>query len=378
MSLQRNERYPGRFDNPTVGHPQGAFKNRSAPNTEDGSYVERDWANDWDGFFSSLLDDAGLTPNGVVDSVGASQYFDALKEAITTYGSPQATEVLKGIAKIATNALAVAGADDETIITPLKLAQVIAANVPVAAPVKGVHSNLKMSASGTNALVALTCDEIVLKGDDGSYVTSRNVSITGATATVGAGGLDTGVLAANTWYSVWVIAGPAPYAFLMSLSATAPTMPAGWTHKARVGWIRTDGSANKFPLSFIQYNSKVQYVVAAGSNVPGMPNMASGIAGSPNTPTWAPVTVSPFVPPTAASISAVLGAQNSATANLAPNNSYGSWGALVNPPMLSASCQATMFSAVLRAEITLESSNLYWNSDTATSRLYCAGWEDNL
>lgn len=79
MAIDRNTRYPGRFDAPTAARPQGAFKNRTAPGAKDGSYLERDWANDWDGFFGSLLRSAGLTPNGTPDTALASQYFDALK-----------------------------------------------------------------------------------------------------------------------------------------------------------------------------------------------------------------------------------------------------------------------------------------------------------
>lgn len=82
MALKRNERYPGRFANPTSAHPQGGFKNRSSPSAQDGSYLEADWANDWDGFFSRLLTVASLTPNGAVDSASSSQYFDALVAAI--------------------------------------------------------------------------------------------------------------------------------------------------------------------------------------------------------------------------------------------------------------------------------------------------------
>lgn len=78
MALKRNERYPGRFTNPTIGHPQGAFQNRSSPTAQDGSYFESDWANDWSGFFESLLSSAGVTPNGDVDAVGSSQYYNAL------------------------------------------------------------------------------------------------------------------------------------------------------------------------------------------------------------------------------------------------------------------------------------------------------------
>lgn len=78
MALKRNETYPGRFENPTTSHPQGAFRNRSAPNAQDGSYLEQQWANDWDGFFGRLLTVAGITPNGDVDTALASQYYDAL------------------------------------------------------------------------------------------------------------------------------------------------------------------------------------------------------------------------------------------------------------------------------------------------------------
>lgn len=79
MALKLNERYPGRFDNPTEGYPQGSFKNRTTPTSKDGSYLEKDWANDCLGFLSSLLSAAGVSPNGSVDEVGASQYFDALQ-----------------------------------------------------------------------------------------------------------------------------------------------------------------------------------------------------------------------------------------------------------------------------------------------------------
>lgn len=79
MALKRNERYPGRFSNPTTDHPQGAFKNRTAPSAQDGSYLEADWVNDWSGFFGRLLTVAGITPNGNADTALASQYYDALK-----------------------------------------------------------------------------------------------------------------------------------------------------------------------------------------------------------------------------------------------------------------------------------------------------------
>lgn len=81
MALDRSNRYPGRFENPTTASPQGAFKNRTSPTSQDGSYFEADWANDWDGFFARILNVAGVTPNGVIDTGSASQLYDALMTA---------------------------------------------------------------------------------------------------------------------------------------------------------------------------------------------------------------------------------------------------------------------------------------------------------
>lgn len=83
MAIIRSNVYPGRFDAPTADQPQGAFKNRTAADAKDGSYLEQQWLNDWSALFSALLEAANLAPNGQVDKVGASQYFDALKAVIT-------------------------------------------------------------------------------------------------------------------------------------------------------------------------------------------------------------------------------------------------------------------------------------------------------
>ena len=82
MALQRDAKYSGRFDAATTEQPQGAFKNRTSTTSKDGSYLEKDWLNDWSGFFSSLLDAAGVSADGNVDEVGASQYYNAMKSVI--------------------------------------------------------------------------------------------------------------------------------------------------------------------------------------------------------------------------------------------------------------------------------------------------------
>lgn len=78
MALKRDVTYSGRFNAASPEHPQGEFKNRTSPTSEDGSYLEQQWLNDWDGFMSSLLSENDIVPNGLVDEVGASQYFEGI------------------------------------------------------------------------------------------------------------------------------------------------------------------------------------------------------------------------------------------------------------------------------------------------------------
>ncbi|QXV72926.1 hypothetical protein [Edwardsiella phage PVN06] len=78
MALILPNRYPGRAGQVSVDYPQGTFKNRSAPNVEDGTYMEQDWLNDMYGFFGAILKAANVSPNGTVDTATSSQFYDAL------------------------------------------------------------------------------------------------------------------------------------------------------------------------------------------------------------------------------------------------------------------------------------------------------------
>jgi len=66
-----------------------------------------------------------------------------------------------------------------------------------------------------------------------------------------AGGLDTGAVAADTVYAVWLIskAAGASVDVLISLSFTAPTMPTDYTLKRLVGFVWTDASSNIRPFT---------------------------------------------------------------------------------------------------------------------------------
>ncbi|MEN6629809.1 MAG: hypothetical protein ABFC42_09200 [Sulfuricella sp.] len=241
------------------------------------------------------------------------------------------------------------------------------------ASVQGVFKNLQASATGASASISISADEIIVENSSNAYKTLRSVALTVAGTANGANGLDTGSLATNTWYSLWVIHNGTTTAGLLSLSATAPTMPGGYTHKARVGWIRADASGNKYPLAFKQNGRSVQYVVAAGTNVAATPIMATGTAGNITTPTYVAVGISAFVPPTASRIRFTFASSNNLGGLVAPNGSYGNAYSLINPAYYYTGSAGGVATSI---DMILESTNIYWASTGAA--LAANGWEDNL
>ncbi len=242
--------------------------------------------------------------------------------------------------------------------------------------VVGSHKGLKVSASGVSSLVSVLADQLVV-GNEVSFKTLSALSLSINALVMGINGLDTGLLATSTWYSIWVIWNGTTAAGLLSLSATAPTMPSGYTHKARVGWVRTDGTANKYPLSFSQYGKKVQYTVSASSNVPNLPIMCSGVQGSILAPTWAAISIAGYVPPTSGLIEFVAATDTGGGAiAVTPNSSYGNISSLTNPPPIVASSNnGNPWKS--KAGLILEGGNIYVAASAGTA-LACIGWEDNL
>lgn len=237
--------------------------------------------------------------------------------------------------------------------------------------VRGIYSNLKLTAtSDTQAVV--TADSIILKTAGSLVFEADAVNVTAAITASGANGLDTGTEAANTWYNVFVIYNGTTVASLLSLSATAPTLPSGYTYYARVGAVRNNASSNFYRS--IQYNNDVQYIV--GTNPTGMIQLASGTAGNIAS-AWAAIATGAFVPPTASRIRGVIFRGGAGTTNVivAPNNSYGFQNSTTNPPFITKQ-MGTVDSGYM--DMILESTNIYWASDSASNFLGVVGWQDNL
>ena len=107
-----------------------------------------------------------------------------------------------------------------------------------------------------------------------------------------------------------------------------------------------------------------------------MPVIASGIQGSPTTPTWVAVSVTAVVPPTASIINVTAFASSNLMA-VAPNPNYGSVSSATLPPPIGEGNAGTA-NANKNADIFLESANIYYAAASSAQALVACGWEDNL
>lgn len=256
-----------------------------------------------------------------------------------------------------------------------------ASMAPGAAAVGGAFRGLSISVTSNTALT-VAANAAVLIDSSNNPLSFTAVSESIATGSTGAGGLDTGSMANDTWYAVWLIAKPdGTIDAMLSTSATSPTMPSGYTYKMRMGWVRSDGSANLYRTK--QVGNKAVYVI--GTNPTVGRQLASGAAGSMSAPTWVAVATGSYVPTTAVEIliyatTEAPGVSSTYGIMVAPNNSYGAYNSGTNPPpIVGYYAIGTLVGLVtICGGLVLESTDIYWASSGSVSELYCQGWIDNV
>lgn len=101
-------------------------------------------------------------------------------------------------------------------------------------------SGLTLSTAGSSATFAVAAG-----GASGMKIAAFTKTTSSWAVGSGNGALDTGSIANATWYHVWLIqrSDTAVVDILVSTSATAPTMPASYDRKRRIGAMKTNGSA---------------------------------------------------------------------------------------------------------------------------------------
>jgi hypothetical protein len=241
-----------------------------------------------------------------------------------------------------------------------------------AIPVPAAFKNLSIKVA-TTTTVAVAADFVTVT--DGTNYQTLAFSTTIDLGTTGAAALDTGTIATGTWYAIWAIAkADGTKSCIASTSAASPTMPSGYTYKARIGWVLTSGSVAQLYGTW-QFGRRARYIVGlaalSSSRIP-----IAGSSGSVTTPTWTAVDLSGFVPSTASTAALCLfNASTSSSAMAAPSNNYGSSFSLTKPPPLVAgNAQLTN----ICGEFLLESTSVYYASAAVAAGLAILGWEDNI
>ena len=237
-----------------------------------------------------------------------------------------------------------------------------------------------------NTIINLTADQLVMQTNAGIVQSRNNVSLTSinistGTTTSTANGMDGEAPGVSAWLYIYAIDNGAAPAGLVSLSATAPTLPSGYTYKCRLGSMRVDGSGNL--LRTLQAGNQAQYTVATASNTTSLPVITSSFGTF-----WTAQSVVNFVPTTATRIKMSTVFQptvNNTTNNtvgVAPNGNYttalGATGTACSFTSASNIIGNLVFGGNLYCELMLESSNVYTGFVNTNGTLLALGWTDKV
>lgn len=222
-----------------------------------------------------------------------------------------------------------------------------------------------------NSYVDISADTMVLLNPSGpANIFHSAYTCTVNSTTTGVGALDTGSVAANTWYAVYAISNGSSTSCLLSTSFTSPTLPGGYVYLYRIGSIKTDGSSNFYRIK--QYGRRIQYVVVGGTNT----NTYPIIATNTTVVTAAAYSVTPYVPTTAATIILMTSSDTGNAANIvAPNNQYNN--VQSNPAILVIGGAIDQIPNI-GGEFLLESTNIYAQIGSGTQRIWAIGWTDRI
>jgi len=251
---------------------------------------------------------------------------------------------------------------------------------PVTTPSTGMPSASGLvikNSSGSNTIVAITANYVQIPNASYTNIIRVNVSTTASTAFVGAGGLDAGVVAASTWYHVWLIDNGSTTSAVLSLSAAAPTLPSGYTYYMRVGAVYANPS--KLLMQTLQQGNRAQYVIAASTTTIAYPRMITGASGNISAANGlTAIPIAAFAPPTAARINLQIcdtGAGSGASTLAAPSNNFGPISSTTNLPPFTWYGSYYMSQSV---DWVLESSNVYYASNGIYAYMSAMGWTDSV
>lgn len=236
-------------------------------------------------------------------------------------------------------------------------------------------ANLKIIPGSVPASrIDITFDVAALISNAGVTVQHLSGVLTLNLATTGANGLDTGTVANNTMYYVWLISNGTTLACIARANNNNnPVAPAGYIYRKLIGWVRTGAAAALYQSN--QIGNRFQYIFG-GATLPGTGIILdSGIKGtySSTGPTLVNASWSTFAPIEASTLR--IGIRNPAGGIMvAPSTAYGGAN---NGPAGTNNMQYPLWTESIGswvADILPESTNIAWASSDASARLFLQGF----
>lgn len=136
----------------------------------------------------------------------------------------------------------------------------------LAGPFRNYIDGLALSTAGASATFGVAAGSAADSTNVDALTVASAITKTTSAWAVGSGNgaLDTGVVANNTWYHVFLIKRTDTDVVdaVVSLSPSTPTMPSGYTLKRRIGSMLTDGSGNW--RKFVQIGDRFLWSIAFG------------------------------------------------------------------------------------------------------------------
>jgi hypothetical protein len=228
-------------------------------------------------------------------------------------------------------------------------------------------TNVNLNAPDGTKKVNVSADRVALTDASNNVQYTSNFSAILDISTNGVGGLDTGAVAANTWYAVHAIGdNVSTVGGLISLSVKSPTLPNGYLNWYFLGFVLTDGSSNT--VFFVQNEKDWSY------QSPKL--LANGPVGSVTVPTYSAIILdnagTNAIPANHVDSVRLRVSTDGALAILAPNNTYGAQNSTTKRPLVVGI--ASTFSAI-DTNFVLETNTIYFAGNAgATSAVYLLGF----
>lgn len=220
-----------------------------------------------------------------------------------------------------------------------------------------------------NTQIDVTAGQVTMSDGTSQQFTNSYGTCTINLAVNGAGGLDTGAVAAATWYYIVLIGDGVNTSCLASASLT-PTMPAGYSFRLRVGAMKTD--AGSILLRTTQEGRYAQYTLTTGSNTTAYRTVISGPSGtcSATASTWTGTTVrGVYTPSTALAVNAGISMTSTNALAAGPSNVPG--------PYTSQPLASNSIAMSASATFNFDTDSLYY-CGTLGAALTVMGWIDHI